>query len=163
MNKTLQINSKAITLENLDQKAGSVRFDYHGKHYHFRTSHTGVLEEEMAEGVWQAAIGGVWQSGKNIRTVQVGTLEARISDTPNVAFTHSQTSALSPVAPMPGLVRQVLVKKGDKVKTGQTLVVIEAMKLQMNITAGGAGVVSNILVKAGQMVAEGTELVVVKV
>ena len=163
MKKILQINGAAVTLENVEQKTASLHFDYKGQHYHFRKIRLGdgtfVLEEELAEGVWQAASGGIWQSAKNIRTVQIGALEARISDTPSLVSSQAQTAALSPVAPMPGLVRQVLVKKGDKVTMGHALVVIEAMKLQLSLTAGGDGVVEKILVTEGQLVAEGAELV----
>ena len=163
MNKVLQINGNAITLEHVEHKVGSVRFELNGKCYHFRAQRTEngatVLEEELAEGVWQATTGGMWQSGKNLKTVQLGALEARISDTAQGATAISQTAALSPVAPMPGLVRQVLVKKGDHVSNGHALVVIEAMKLQLSLAAGGDAIVSAVLVKMGDMVSEGAELV----
>ena len=63
---------------------------------------------------------------------------------------------------MPGLVRQVLVKKGDRVKAGQPLIVMEAMKLQTTLVAGGDGVVEAVLVKESEQVAEGAELVRIK-
>jgi biotin carboxyl carrier protein len=163
MNKILQFNGKAVSLDKLEQKAGSVQFELNGKRYRVRACRldngTCILEEEMAEDVWQVSMGGVWNSGKNIKTVQIGALEARISDTATAAAASSQSSALSPVAPMPALVRQILVKKGDKVTAGQVLAVIEAMKLQLNLCAGGDAVVDKILVKVGDMVSEGAELV----
>ncbi len=163
MNKVFQINGNAISLEHVEHKAGSICFELNGKCYHFRAQRTEngayVLEEELAEGVWQATTGGMWQSGKNLKTVQIGALEARISNAAHSAAASAQISALSPVAPMPGLVRQVLVKKGDKVSNGQALVVIEAMKLQLSLAAGGDAIVSAVLVKVGDMVSEGAELV----
>ena len=48
---------------------------------------------------------------------------------------------------MPGVIRQILVKPGDKVKRDQPLVVMEAMKLQTTLTAGGDAKVEAVLVK----------------
>jgi len=50
-------------------------------------------------------------------------------------------------APMPGLVVQICVKEGQKVQEGEPLVVIEAMKMQNELSAQSAGTVKNILVK----------------
>ena len=55
-------------------------------------------------------------------------------------------------APMPGQVRAVNVSEGDKVTKGQTLIVLEAMKMEMKIQAPMDGVVSSISVEAGQTV-----------
>ena len=163
MKTELLINGKSVTLENLKPSPGSVRFTLNGQTYHFRSRRLegglSVLEEELAEGVWQASTGAAWASGKQGKTVAVGGLEARISEPSKTSASGAQASALAPLAPMPGLVRQVLVNKGDTVESGQTLVVLEAMKLQLALPAGGAGVVEAVLVKEGDMVPEGAELV----
>jgi pyruvate carboxylase subunit B len=62
-------------------------------------------------------------------------------------------------AVMPGVVVEVLVAVGDEVAAGQTLVVLEAMKMQNPLQAEAAGVVSRILVQRGQAVAGGAVLV----
>lgn len=64
-------------------------------------------------------------------------------------------------APLPGVINEVCVKVGDKVEIGQTVVVLEAMKMANNIDAEKAGVVTAILVEAGQTVMENTPLVVI--
>lgn len=56
------------------------------------------------------------------------------------------------VAPMPGQVRGVLVKKGDAVTEGQALFLLEAMKMELKVGAPHDGVVSKIYVTAGQSV-----------
>jgi biotin carboxyl carrier protein len=66
-------------------------------------------------------------------------------------------------SPIPGLVKNVLVKAGDAVTAGQTLVVLEAMKMENEITALHAGTVESIEAKPGQAVAAGALLVVLKV
>ena len=53
---------------------------------------------------------------------------------------------------MPGQVRSVAVGVGDVVKKGQTLAVIEAMKMEIRIQALKDGVVSALLVQVGQTV-----------
>ena len=62
-------------------------------------------------------------------------------------------------APMPGLVRQVTVSIGQTVKAGDPMVVLEAMKMEMTLTAARAGTVSEIAVDAAAQVAEGDWLV----
>lgn len=55
-------------------------------------------------------------------------------------------------APMPGQVRAVNVSEGEAVVKGQTLMVLEAMKMEIRIQAPTDGVVSSISVKVGQTV-----------
>jgi acetyl/propionyl-CoA carboxylase alpha subunit len=62
-------------------------------------------------------------------------------------------------APMPGQVRAVNVSEGDAVTKGQTLIVLEAMKMEMKIQAPMDGVVSSISVEAGQTVEREQNLV----
>lgn len=61
-----------------------------------------------------------------------------------------QASGLA--APMPGVVRSVNVVEGESVKKGQTLMVLEAMKMEIRIQAPRDGVVKKLLVKQGQTV-----------
>lgn len=62
-------------------------------------------------------------------------------------------------APMPGLVVRVEVGEGATVRTGQGLVVLEAMKMENELTAPVAGRVSAVHVEAGQAVEKGAPLV----
>jgi len=64
-------------------------------------------------------------------------------------------------APMPGSVIEVLVKAGDQVKEGDTVVILEAMKMENEITAPQSGTVVKILVKAGDTVNNGDILMVI--
>jgi 3-methylcrotonyl-CoA carboxylase alpha subunit len=62
-------------------------------------------------------------------------------------------------APMPGLVLKVLVRPGDKVRAHQTLIVLEAMKMEHNIEAPYAGTVKSVNCAEGGRVAEGVVLI----
>ena len=65
-------------------------------------------------------------------------------------------------APMPGIISSVLVSEGQRVKAGETVVVIEAMKMENNIPAVFGGVVTAIHVGAGQEVNNGQRLVTIE-
>ena len=65
------------------------------------------------------------------------------------------------VAPLPGRIVQVAVKPGDRVQKGDTLLVIEAMKMENEFKAGAAGTVAEVRVEAGQAVNGGDVLVVI--
>ncbi len=58
------------------------------------------------------------------------------------------------ISPMPGTILKVNVKVGDAVKAGDSVVILEAMKMENDITAPKDGVVKALYVEAGQTVAK---------
>ncbi len=64
-------------------------------------------------------------------------------------------------APMPGLVVNVPVAPGELVQRGQTVVVLEAMKMENDLTAPRSGVVKEVKVAKGQAVNQGQALLVI--
>ena len=64
-------------------------------------------------------------------------------------------------APLPGVVAKILVSVGLAVKKGETVLVLEAMKMENNITAEADGKITGICVAAGDSVMEGTTLVTI--
>lgn len=64
-------------------------------------------------------------------------------------------------APLPGTITEVRVKVGDTVKEGDTVIVLEAMKMQNNIGADCAGTITSVLVNQGETVMEGATLVTI--
>lgn len=66
------------------------------------------------------------------------------------------------VAPLPGTINEIKVKVGDKVNAGDTVVILEAMKMQNNIEAEKDGKVTAICVKPGQAVLEEDALIVIE-
>lgn len=63
------------------------------------------------------------------------------------------------VAPMPGAVLAIKTREGESVVAGQTLLIMEAMKMENAITAPYAGTVTKIYVREGDATAEGDLLV----
>ena len=64
-------------------------------------------------------------------------------------------------SPLPGTITSVNVKVGDVVKEGDTVVVLEAMKMQNNIESEFSGTVTSILVNQGDSVLEGAVLLTI--
>ena len=65
-------------------------------------------------------------------------------------------------APLPGVVTEIKVNVGDEVSAGDTIVVLEAMKMANNLEAEKSGKVTAILVQVGESVMEDTPLVVIE-
>lgn len=61
-------------------------------------------------------------------------------------------------APMPGIILEISVKPGDRVVTGDTICVLEAMKMQQRLRADWSGVVKSVLVTVGQQVMDGSPI-----
>ena len=83
------------------------------------------------------------------------------SNTPAAPTTASVqgVSANAVVAPLAGSVSKVLVKEGEEITSGQVLLVLEAMKMETEITAPADGVVGSINVGPGDSVQAGQPLV----
>ena len=64
-------------------------------------------------------------------------------------------------APLPGTITELKVQVGQQVAVGDTLLVLEAMKMQNNIESDYAGQVTSIVVKPGDTVMEGAVLMTI--
>ena len=62
-------------------------------------------------------------------------------------------------APLPGVILDIKVNVGDTVTKGQTVAILEAMKMENNINADREGKVVAINVSKGQSIAEGTDII----
>ena len=75
---------------------------------------------------------------------------------------RSAAHASSLTAPMPATVTRINVAAGDMVKKGDTLVVLEAMKMELPVRAPADGVVDTVRCKVGELVQPGIPLVTLK-
>jgi acetyl-CoA carboxylase biotin carboxyl carrier protein len=98
----------------------------------------------------------------NGRTVGSGRVPAR----PAVDIVRRNTSRRRRVAEIEahitGTVWKIEVSVGDQVEEGDTVVILESMKMEMPVEAEDEGTVTEILVKEGQAVSEGDPLVVLE-
>ena len=155
MSTELLINGEKITLDAVERAADNISFTYNGVRHTFNGTRHADGSFTIRDGHTQHN-GTVWPSGKGVSRIALGMLEVKVS--PVMTFAAAMETPLAPLAPMPGIIRQVLVQKGDRVTKGQPLAVMEAMKLQTTLAAGGDAVVQNVLVKVGELVSEGAEL-----
>ena len=100
----------------------------------------------------------VYQLGEQVSVfAAAGSAQVTVVDTLSHAGEgHAEAGRLT--APMPGKVIAYLVKKGDAIKTGQALAVLEAMKMEHTIASPRDGTVAELLFAPGDQVSEGGEL-----
>jgi len=124
----------------------------------FTSAGAGRVLSETDDGAWPAHVertpGGLevtTASGRSYR------FEWSAGEHHAVALGSHRPGGLS--APMPGLVLKVLVRPGDKVRAHQTLIVLEAMKMEHNIEAPYDSTVKTVNCAEGGRVAEGVVLI----
>jgi propionyl-CoA carboxylase alpha chain len=83
-----------------------------------------------------------------------------LAEVPRFGDPDASAPAGSLLAPMPGVVRRVLVEAGTAVTAGQPLLVLEAMKMEQTVAAPADGMVAELRAKAGEQVASGQVLAV---
>jgi acetyl/propionyl-CoA carboxylase alpha subunit len=162
----LDVDGDEIPVNVIKSKNGFLEFTANSKSYHtsLRSMETGVLDmvidgrsmafyisgDKNGQG-YVSCNGHIFNVRRNDILVQedvFGTLDTGGKDGAEI------------VSPMPGKVIKINVKEGNEVKKGDVLMVVEAMKMENNITAPRAGKVDKIQVKAGDMVDGSKELVV---
>jgi biotin carboxyl carrier protein len=79
----------------------------------------------------------------------------------NVQRSNAPAAGNKVTTPLPGTILDVFVNVGDTVKSGQTVVLLEAMKMENNIEADCDGTVKEVKVRKGDSVLEGDVLVVI--
>ena len=87
---------------------------------------------------------------------------AELVEVPRFASRSADETVGGCLAPMPGIVRQVLVAVGDRVEKGAVMVILEAMKMEHPLVANAAGTVQEVRVEVGQMVDPDTVMVVIE-
>lgn len=92
----------------------------------------------------------------SLGTIMIGSTSA-YGVTPTAAKAPA-TSSTGLTAPIAGTVLKILVGEGDEVKAGDTLVVLEAMKMETEITAPRDGVIADLMVAVGDTVLGGQVL-----
>ncbi len=106
---------------------------------------------------------------KEIKTTKTPTIvrpetPPSTDSTPSTIKTHgpSEHKGTGLVkSPLPCIIREVIMKKGQMVKIGDTLLVLEAMKMENNIISDKEGMITEIKVATGDSVLEGDVLVVI--
>lgn len=102
---------------------------------------------------------------KHKQVVMTARTAPRVSAAPSGNVQTTAPAAASKgskvTTPLPGTILDVFVNVGDKVKAGQTVVLLEAMKMENNIEADVEGTVTEVKVRKGDSVLEGDVMVVI--
>lgn len=112
--------------------------------------------EEMNSGAVQ---GGQKPASAPVAAAPVASAPVKTPVAPKSA--PVQAGAQTILAPMPGKILSINVKKGDTVKRGDVVCILEAMKMQNEIMANQAGTISDVRATAGQTVSTGDILIVI--
>ena len=100
----------------------------------------------------------VAEGNANIQVTPVSnTVQTPVVATPAPIVTPTQSGTIVPAA-VNGAVWKILVKEGDRVEKDQQIMILEAMKMEIDITAPVSGVISKILVNTTDSVEEGQSL-----
>jgi oxaloacetate decarboxylase alpha subunit len=94
-----------------------------------------------------------------VRVSPGGDIQSSSSVSQAVAAPILSTGAMGITAPLAGNVFKIMVDPGDVVKSGDVVLILEAMKMETEIRASGAGTVADVLVKEGVTVNAGDTLV----
>jgi len=123
-----------------------------------------VKAQPLANGGWRLLLDGqsytVYAAAQaDQRFVQVDA-ETYTLSVPSAKSTRrtTQTGSAELVAQMPGQVTAVSVQSGEVVTRGQTLIILEAMKMEIRVTAPADGQVQKVLVEQGAVVERGQRL-----
>ncbi len=100
--------------------------------------------------------------GSEERRVKSEEFNSSSASTASTSSASTAAAGKPVVAPLPGTINEIKVKVGDKVNAGDTVVILEAMKMQNNIEAETSGTITSINVNKGDAVMEGDTLVTIK-
>jgi len=160
MDKTIRIADEELLLEGVIQDGNQVAFTLNGEEYRFTVSGGEVKRLRSEDGM---ATG--YAVSKDIHKgvlYSIGEHQAWVNTRRRRGAAAEESSDAIYTAPMTGKVLEVLVEAGDIVKVGDKLAVMEAMKLQIAITASMDGEVETVNASEGAMVNEGDVLVALK-
>ncbi len=115
-----------------------------------------LLQDRMPyhiEVIHRDALGKTYRIAVNNRSYEVSLADDLDCLVTDLGFKLQATRSVSRVeAPMPGLILSINISEGDKVAEGDTLLILEAMKMENAILSPGEGVVARIAVAPGDAV-----------
>ena len=111
---------------------------------------------KIGEKVYEVELEAVSEKEGKIETEAPKSKEVKEENSPKLAAAEGTAKV---EAPMQGLVVSIDVSSGQKVKAGETLIVLEAMKMETNVLAPREGIIDKILVEEGKQVEAG-ELII---
>lgn len=153
MKKVILLNGEKVEVHLSDLTGHSVSFVYKGKEYSFEKVASDATSYCLKNGSLNHK---VLFDGKNIL---VGGMDLSVEN-PRTSRTKGKSEVDAGMsAPMPGKILKVLVAPGQSVQKGESLLVMEAMKMEHAIKASYDGVLKKVYFSEGQLVEAGAALV----
>ncbi|OHD13982.1 MAG: biotin attachment protein [Spirochaetes bacterium GWD1_27_9] len=133
-----------------------------------------VIESMKMETPINSTVSGVIEKiavhkGEQIQSGQLLAVVNTISNAPASSITRATEAKIETKgdeakieSPLPGLVLRIFLKPGDSVKVGETILVVESMKMETPINSAVEGKIVDILVKQGEQIQSGQVLALVK-
>ncbi|MFZ4715144.1 MAG: biotin/lipoyl-containing protein [Bacteriovoracaceae bacterium] len=154
MKRKINLNGEMTEFESIDLGA-HIQIKVDGKEFLFQKKAS--AEDQIVLSLNQLNFKGEVANLGSVTQVFAGDLEAML-EVPK-SKSKSLDHGIGPISPMPGKVFKVLVKNGDRVKKGDALMILEAMKMEHTIKANVEGEVKKVFFKEGEMVTGGVTLV----
>lgn len=146
------LDDSAVSIEGVEGTFTVARVD----RYRYRVTRAEAPNGSEASMLVWARVDG--RGGKVWATAHADTIEVAV-ETAARAARPTVASAGSLAAPMPATVVSVRVKPGDAVTQGQTLALLEAMKMELPLRAPADGVVRAVHCRPGELVQPGPPLI----
>lgn len=145
------------------------KFKINGNAYQVAVSKVedGVASVTVNGTPYNVELEGDIQSPKPVKPVHVSPATYQATPQAAPAKVEAPVAAASGSAtplksPLPGVILDVRVKEGDAVKEGQTLMILEAMKMENNVDSNKSGVVKSIMKRTGDSIMEGDVLLTIE-
>jgi biotin carboxyl carrier protein len=148
----VKVGDKEYTVKIVGEKEGVLEIDVDG------TKLTVSLESlEKAAGTQQATVSQVEAKKEETKPVAKPA-----TPPPPPSPQQMQVAAGAITSRVPGKIKEVKVSEGQSVKRGDTVIIMESMKMEIEVKANKDGVVKAIYVKPGQFVAQGAPLILIE-
>lgn len=159
MERKIILNSKEISILIHSQTQNEVKFNFAGYEYSVKllSQNADELTLEINGRIKQTRVNSF--ESKGLMQIFSGDLEGYL-ELPGKAQGNKQAhkGEGSLVSPMPGKIFKVLKAEGDKIKIGESILILEAMKMEHTIKSSKDGLLTKIFFKEGEQVTGGAEL-----
>lgn len=156
MEKIFTINGQEVKVQDFKATAESVSFTLNGKNYFYMLVAKDGQEMILDNGGrFKAAVSVPNREGESM-IISNGREAIGTSAAKKVKKAGAHAGGLT--APMPGKIFKVIKEEGAKVKKGETILILEAMKMEHSIRSDKDGKVKKINYKVGELVQGGATL-----
>lgn len=150
MKRKLTVNGKEVEVDILSMSNNEICFIFNNEEHYFKlkTAENGktLLIDRQNKNFTVYASAGLFDCPQG---------QFKIKNAPGVSNIQENEGSGSLISPLPGKVVKILAQAGQKVKAGDEILHIEAMKMEHRICAAVNGLLKNIAVKEGDAVSDG--------